>query len=64
MGDFPSRLIFGCVANVRFHGASSVIVLAVLFVSKNREIFSWKLDSAIPKKGMYVKNVLPLQSDF
>lgn len=64
MGDFPARLIFGCVANARFHGASSVVVLAVLFVSKNREIFSWKLDSAITKKGMYVKNVFPLQNDF
>lgn len=52
------------VANVRLHGASSVIVLAVLFVSKNREVFSWKLDSAITKKRVCVKNILPLQNDF
>lgn len=38
MGDFHARLIFGWVANVRLHGASSAIVLAVPFVSKkNRE---------------------------
>lgn len=65
MGDFHARLIFGWVANVRLHGTSSAIVLAVPFVSKkNRERFSWKLDSAITKKGMCVKNILSLQNDF